>query len=111
MLSVRLLAASSLLIFAIGCGTNDTTPGAPSPSPAPGGASAPVTIVAGAETLGNRAFTPDDLSTTVGTTVTWTNGDSVAHTSTSDGNASGWNSGSIAPGGQFSVAFPTAGTF
>jgi plastocyanin len=63
----------------------------------------------GASTLGNRAYTPDDLEIAVGTTVTWTNTDSVDHTSTSDG--SGWNSGSIAPGGQFSFAFQSAGTF
>jgi len=41
--------------------------------------------------------------------VTWTNTDGVAHTSTSD--ASVWDSGIVPPGGQFSVAFPTAGTF
>jgi plastocyanin len=52
---------------------------------------------------------PDDLNVAVGTTVTWTNTDSVAHTSTSD--EAGWNSGSIAPAGQFSVAFQNAGTF
>jgi plastocyanin len=63
----------------------------------------------GASTLGNRAFSPDDLDIAAGTSVTWKNTDSVAHTSTSDAN--GWNSGTVAPGGQFSVAFPTAGTF
>jgi len=52
---------------------------------------------------------PDDLNVAVGTTVTWTNTDSVAHTSTSD--EAGWNSGSIGPGRQFSVAFQNAGTF
>jgi plastocyanin len=52
---------------------------------------------------------PDELSVTVGTTVTWMNTDSVVHTSTSD--AAGWNSGTVAPGAQFSVAFQTAGTF
>ena len=41
--------------------------------------------------------------------VTWTNTDSVSHTSTSDANA--WNSGTVAPGGRFSFAFQTAGTF
>jgi plastocyanin len=45
----------------------------------------------------------------VGDTVTWMNTDTVAHTSTSD--ASAWDSGSVAPGGQFSRAFQTAGTF
>ena len=45
----------------------------------------------------------------IGTTVTWMNTDTIAHTSTS--NAEGWNSGNVAPGGQFSFAFQTAGTF
>jgi plastocyanin len=49
------------------------------------------------------------VDVTVGTTVTWTNADAVSHTSTSD--ASGWNSGTIPPGGRFSFAFQSAGTF
>jgi len=52
---------------------------------------------------------PDELNVAVGTTVTWMNTDSISHTSTS--NATGWNSGIVAPGGQFSFAFQTAGTF
>jgi len=52
---------------------------------------------------------PDELDVAVGTTVTWMNTDSISHTSTSDANA--WNSGIVAPGGQFSFAFQTAGTF
>jgi len=68
-----------------------------------------VAIPAGAATLTNRAYTPDELNVAVGTTVTWMNADSVSHTSTSD--ATGWNSGIVAPGGQFSFAFQTAGTF
>jgi len=63
----------------------------------------------GASTLGNRAYSPPELNIATGTTVTWTNTDSVAHTSTSD--APGWNSGSVAPGGQFSTSFQAAGTF
>jgi plastocyanin len=59
--------------------------------------------------LGDNSYAPDDLNVAVGTTVTWTNVDSVVHTSTSD--ATGWNSGAIDPGGRFSVAFQTAGTF
>jgi plastocyanin len=59
--------------------------------------------------LGNRAYAPDDLTVASGTTVTWTNNDSIAHTSTSDG--SGWNSGLVAPGGQFSLTLQTPGTF
>ena len=68
-----------------------------------------ITIPRGAEVLGTRAFSPSPLEVTAGATVTWTNTDTVDHTSTS--NAAGWNSGTIAPGRQFSVAFPNAGTF
>jgi plastocyanin len=63
----------------------------------------------GAEALGNRAYAPDTLNVAVGTTVTWMNTDSVSHTSTS--NATGWNSGIVGPGGQFSFAFQAAGSF
>ena len=109
MLSLRLVAVSSLFIVTIGCGSNYSSPANPSPAPTPGGPSASVAIPIGAATLGNRAYTPDDLNVAVGTTVTWMNSDAEAHTSTSDVN--GWNSGSVAPGGQFSVAFQTPGTF
>jgi plastocyanin len=68
-----------------------------------------VTIQRGAETLGNRAYAPDDLTVATGTTVTWTNTDSVAHTSTADAN--GWNSGNVVPGDHFSFTFQTPGTF
>jgi plastocyanin len=77
--------------------------------PAPAGPSSAVTIPSGAEVLGNRAFNPDTLDVTAGTTVTWTNTDSVSHTSSS--NTAAWDSGIIAPGRQFSVAFPNTGTF
>src|SRR5262245_23683602 len=102
----RLALVSAVLTVAIACGGSDSTP-APSPTPVANGT--PVTIVRGAEPLGNQAYSPDQITVAVGATVTWMNADAVAHTSTSDSN--GWNSGNIAPGGQFSVAFPTAGTF
>ncbi len=41
--------------------------------------------------------------------MTWKNTDSVAHTSTSD--TPGWDSGIVNPGAQFSIGFPTAGTY
>jgi plastocyanin len=118
MLSARLAVVCGILLFAIGCGssyssgTPSPTPSpSPSPSPAPdgGGASSAVTIPMGAATLGNQAFAPDGLNVAVGTTVTWKNTDSVAHTSTSD--AQGWDSGVVNPGGQFSTSFSTAGTY
>ena len=120
MLSLRLAAVSSILVFAIACGgtsypspptsPDPTTPTpTPTPAPTPGGGSASVSIPAGAESLGNRAYIPDELNVPVGTTVTWTNTDSTSHTSTSE--VPGWNSGTVRPGGTFSQAFQTAGTF
>jgi plastocyanin len=62
-----------------------------------------------AATLGDRAYAPDVVNVAVGDTVTWTNTDSISHTSTSD--ATGWDSGIVAPGREFSFAFQSAGTF
>lgn len=113
MSSIRLAFGSAILMFATACGggySSPTTSPSPTPSPAPTtGASSSVTIPVGAQSLGNRAYTPDDINVAVGATVTWMNTDSVSHTSTSD--ATEWDSGIVAPGRQFSVAFPTAGTF
>src|SRR5262245_8162765 len=102
----RLIGLSVFLMSAMACGRSSST--SPSPTPAPGGSSS-VTIPAGASNLGNQAYSPDAVNVSVGGTVTWMNNDSTAHTSTSDGNA--WNSGVVAPGGQFSFTFQTAGTF
>jgi plastocyanin len=111
-----LLLVTALALPISGCDGGYSSPSptpspepAPPPAPSPGGASSTVTIPMGAATLGRAAFNPADVTVNAGTMVTWRNGDTVAHTSTSDG--SGWNSGSVAPGGQFSVAFPTTGSF
>ena len=109
-MSVRLLVLSALLAVAAACGKTysptDPNP-TPSPNPDPGGPS--VTIPAGAEVLGNRAYSPDEFTINAGQSVTWTNDDAVTHTTTSD--SSGWNSGNVPPGGHFTAMFPTAGTF
>ena len=111
MFTLRLVLVSTALAFSIACGSSySSPPAAPSPSPTPsGGPSTTVTIPTGAESLGNRAFAPDNVTIATGTTVTWTNSDSVAHTSTAD--ASGWNSGAVAPGGHFSLTFQTPGSY
>ena len=74
---------------------------APSDSPAAGGGDA--------VTIANFAFGPASLSVAAGTTVTWTNNDSAAHTATADDGS--FDSSSIAPGATFSQSFDTAGTF
>ena|SRR5580765_5836977 len=114
MSSLRLVVLSGVLVCAAACGSNysSSTPSpSPSPSPAtaPNGASSAVSIPTGASTLGASAFAPDALTVPVGTTVTWTNTDSVPHTSTSD--VKGWDSGIVGPGQQYSVSLQTPGTF
>ena len=62
-----------------------------------------------AVTIQNFAFGPASLSIASGTTVTWTNNDTTAHTATADDGS--FDSSNIAPGSSFSQAFDTAGTF
>lgn len=96
---------TSLMILAlslfIGC---DDNPAGPSPTP-----SATISIVSGASTLTTTAYSPNPVTTTVGSTVRWVNNDNLTHTSTADGGA--FNSGNIAPGAQFNFTFQSAGTF
>jgi plastocyanin len=54
-------------------------------------------------------LSPSSLTVSVGDTVTWTNHDGVAHTSTS--NTGVWNSGSLSNGQSFSFIFSTVGSF
>ncbi len=65
----------------------------------------------GAFAIAIRDFTfiPKEMNVPVGTTVTWTNVDSVAHTATSDDGA--FNSGNLNPGQGYSYQFEKAGTF
>ena len=113
MRSVRLALMSLALLSAVACGSSYSSPSTtPSPAPAPGPVATPgtpVTIPMNASTLTSTAFAPDAVDVSAGATVTWTNSDGVAHTSTSD--AGVWDSGIVPPGGQFSVSFPTAGTY
>jgi plastocyanin len=55
------------------------------------------------------AFSPATLTIKVGTTVKWTNQDSVAHTVTSDTGL--FDSGDLAAGDTFIFTFTQAGTF
>jgi plastocyanin len=64
---------------------------------------------ANAVTIANFAYDPATITVPVGTTITWTNTDSVDHTVTADDRS--WDSGHIAQGQTFSRTFTTAGTF
>lgn len=73
-------------------------------------ATAPTTSGSGNEvTISNYSFGPTTLTVKVGTTVKWTNQDTVAHTVTSDGGV--FDSGNLPQGQSFSYTFATVGTF
>ena len=85
-------------------GSSDTDDGAAASNQ--GGKSATGAV---AIEIRNFAFGPKDMTVPVGTTVTWTNMDTVAHTATSDDGV--FNSGNLNPGQGFSYQFEKAGTF
>jgi len=96
--------------------TTTTTPTTPT-TPTGGGATAAVEVPAPDPSTGEygqgkneaqSSFTPTNITVAVGGTVTWTNHDVTAHTTT---NAAGLWNGALAPGSSFSRAFPTAGAF
>jgi plastocyanin len=108
--SVLLLASSSLLIAGCSQSPSQSTPTMNQvTSTSITATNTPVVIVPGSRTLDTTAFQPNPVTIVKGSTVTWTNNDSITHTSTSDSGA--WNSGAMAPGAMFSETFQTAGTF
>lgn len=58
--------------------------------------------------IASFAFSPQSLTVTVGTKVTWTNKDSTTHTVTADGGAFNHM---LSPGDTFSFTFTKAGTY
>ena len=82
----------------------------PSPkTPAAGTVVAP-NVASNAVSITNAGFQPNALTVKVGTTVTWTNNDSAAHSVTSD--TSGvFDSGPINQAATFTFTFSQAGTF
>jgi plastocyanin len=84
----------------------------PTPLPPPPAAPAPVTPAPAVSTrvvAQNSAFNPQELTVPAGTTVTWTNPDSVAHTVTWDDRSV--DSGLFQPADTFQYTFTTPGTY
>jgi plastocyanin len=107
------MLATALVLAVAACSSDDggsaTTAGGGSATTAGGGSA---TTAGGGEErveIVDRAFDPDTLTVPVGSTVTWENGDSISHTSTSDDGV--WDSGTLDEGGEFSFTFDEAGTF
>lgn len=95
------------------CGSTPSSTSTSTPTTAP--TTAPASTATTAPTSGgnsisivNFAFSPQSVTVTVGTKVTWTNNDSVTHTVTADGGA--FNQ-MLAPGSTFSFTFTKAGTY
>jgi plastocyanin len=62
-------------------------------------------------TIQNYAFSPANITVKAGSTVTWTNKDSVAHTVTETDGKAGPSSGDVNPGSTYSFTFKTPGTY
>ena len=80
------------------------------PSPKTPSAGTVVAPAGNAVSITSAGFLPNVLSVKVGTTVTWTNSDTAAHTVTSD-TAGVFDSGPINAGATFQFTFSQAGTF
>jgi len=69
-------------------------------------------VASNAVSIDNFAFSSKSITVKVGTTVTWTNKDSVAHTVTADSPSSDAPaSGNIASGDTYTFTFNKAGTY
>ncbi len=105
----------ALVALSVAACSSSSTPapssGAPSASGAEsagGSAGASSATSGSAVTIQGFAFGPSSLDVDVGTTVTWTNKDSVTHTVTAN---DGSFDGQVASGATFSQTFAKAGTF
>jgi len=108
--SILAVIVLGALVTACGgeAGTSTTGPGATTVATT---TSAPITTTTGASAavdVSGFAFHPADMTVAVGTTVTWTNGDSVTHTATSD---TGVWSASLPAGGSADFTFDTPGVY
>ncbi len=107
----RLLAYSAcavmlvLAVAAAGCSSYPapSASGTPTPVPAP---AADTVIIKG------FAFSPSTLTVKAGTTVTWTNQDSVPHSVVADTGAPvTFASGTVSSGGSYTFTFAQAGSY
>jgi plastocyanin len=125
-LASGILGVVVMALFLAGCGgssssvntsvppTATTAPTLPPATVAPTTAPATPTAVSGsaAVTIQNFSFNPQVITVKVGTTITWTDKDSTAHTVTSLSGPTSFNSGDLTPsGGTFHFTFSQAGTY
>jgi plastocyanin len=108
-----LLVSILVLMIALAACSTQTTPVSPQPTAYPIESNSSAESPAAGDTLEitivNFSFSPNEVTIKKGTTVTWTNQDSVIHTATSDTGI--FDSGNLSQGQSFSYTFSTAGTF
>jgi plastocyanin len=107
--------AGLLALAAVGCGGSApaSLPGTPATgSPAPGDDRPKAEPKAEARvTIDNFAYSPQELTVTAGTRVTWVNRDDVPHTVTSTEKPRRFGSGTLDTDDQFTHVFTTPGTY
>ncbi|MFF7211666.1 cupredoxin family copper-binding protein [Streptomyces sp. NPDC008238] len=81
------------------------------PSHSSAGAQAAAPVTGNAVAIENFAFSPATLKVKVGTTVTWTNQDTDAHTVTSAGAGGPLQSAALATHGTYRYTFTKPGTY
>jgi len=102
-LAGSLLLLAAVAVIATACsGTGPLAYGAPA-------STAATTTAANAVIIRDFSFQPGVLKVKVGAKVTWTDGDSVAHTVTADDKS--FASHHLQPGGSFSFTFTRPGTY
>ncbi|MGW3168588.1 cupredoxin domain-containing protein [Streptomyces sp. NPDC001153] len=87
------------------------TPGMTMPMSSPGRNTAAAPVSANAVAIKNFAFSPATLKVKAGTTVTWTNEDTDAHTVTSAGSGGPLHSPALATHGTYSYTFTKPGSY
>jgi plastocyanin len=110
----RIIAAAALTVAAMSgiaaCGSGSSNASAPAtPTRSASTGTSPLLSGRVAVTISNYMFMPMSLTVKPGTTVTWTNDDSVDHTVTSTSKV--FTSGNIAHGKSFSYTFTKPGTY
>jgi plastocyanin len=102
-------AAFALALSLAACSSTPSGGGGATPTAAGGGASPTVAETGNVVTIKDFAFNPADLTVKAGTTVTWTQKDSVGHfVKWGDGTAPG---ATLALDQTYTRKFDTAGTF
>lgn len=102
------LSLSLVALLAAGCNSANA-PAPSSTNPLPQQNSTANTSNTSGVTIAGMAFSPATITVKKGTSVTWTNNDSVSHTVT--GNNGGPNSSTLGNGQSYSFTFNTTGTF